>query len=172
MKKLTILLLVIGLSQSLSAQLNRQALRNLFLKAIDHKHTLDSFSTILENKQNRNFLEDSYLGMCYALKAGQATGNFAKIKLVWKAHRHLNNSIAAQPNDPEPRFFRFMLEHHLPSFLGLNKDIPADLQVIFKQPNFLDDNLAMKKKVIEFLLWTNRCNASQIAQLKGQLAKL
>lgn len=172
MKKRVLFLLFSLIIADLQSQTTRQDLRNSFLRAIDKRESLDSLKLILENKNNRTFLEDSYLGICYALYANYAEGNFAKLKYVWKAHKLLNKSVSEKPNDPEPRFFRFMLEHHLPSFLGLNKDIPHDLNIIFTNQHFLDDNIAMKKKAIEFLLWTNRCNQNQSALLKAQLSKL
>jgi hypothetical protein len=65
-----------------------------------------------------------------------------------------------------------MLEHFLPSFLGFNKHIPEDLKVIFSNPNFIDDNPPLKKKILEFLLWSKRCTAEQDKLLQDQMDEL
>jgi hypothetical protein len=67
---------------------------------------------------------------------------------------------------------RFTLEHFLPNFLGLSKHIPEDLAVIFKNPDFIDDAPHLKKKVIEFLIWSKRCTPEQNLLLKNELAVL
>ena len=84
----------------------------------------------------------------------------------------MNSAVDRDPKDPELRFMRLMLEHFLPAFLGLNKHIPDDLQVIFAHPNFIDDNPNLKKKVLEFLLWSKRCTAEQNKLLQAQMDEL
>jgi hypothetical protein len=65
-----------------------------------------------------------------------------------------------------------MLEHFLPSFLGMNKHIPDDLKVIFANPGFLDNDPALQKKVFEFLIWCKRCTPEQERLLQTQLDEL
>jgi hypothetical protein len=89
-----------------------------------------------------------------------------------KSRGFLNQAVEKDPKDPELRFLRLMLEHFLPSFLGLNKHIADDLHVIFANPDFINDSPDLKKKVIEFLIWTKRCDPAQTSALEKQLAEL
>ncbi len=153
-------------------QFNRQQLRDLFLQATERKTALDSLASKLENIEKKTPTEESYYGLCNGLYCQYDDGNWAKLRHVIKSKNHLNSAVERDSKDPELRFLRLMLEHFLPSFLGLNKHIPDDLHVIFANPNFIDDNLALKKKVIEFLLWSKRCTAEQNKLLQAQMDEL
>jgi hypothetical protein len=80
---------------------------------------------------------------------------------VREAKALLNESIERSPKDPELHFMRFTLEHFLPSFLGMSGDINQDLQTIFADLHFVDDNPELKKMAMQFLLYTKRCNSDQ-----------
>lgn len=153
-------------------QFNRQQLRDLFLQATDRKTALDSLATKLEAIENKTPAEESYYGMCNGLYCQYDDGNWAKLKHVIKSKNHLNSAVERDAKDPELRFLRVMLEHFLPSYLGLNKHIAEDLNVIFANPHFIDDNSSLKKKIIEFLLWSERCTAEQSKLLQAQMDEL
>lgn len=150
----------------------RVDLRNYFLKAQTQKETRDFMITNLEKISNRTPVQDSYLGIAYALRTSEVEGNFAKIKLVLKARKHLNSGVERTPKDPECRFLRLSLEHALPSFLGMSKHIEEDLDVIFKNVTFVDDSPAIKKEILNFLKSSNRCSPSQTKLLDQQIALL
>lgn len=156
---------------SVSAQtFTRPELREWFLRCYDDKEVLDSMVSTLKELDDMSPAEESYCGICHALLIQYEEGNWGKLRLVMKSRSYLNDAVGHDPRDPELRFMRLMLEHHLPSFLGLNKHIEDDLRVIFANPKFVDDNLPMKEKAIEFLLWTKRCTPSQASLLERELA--
>lgn len=153
-------------------QFDREQLRALLLRAFEHKTALDSLTLRLECVEQKTPTEESYFGMCNALYCQYDDGNWAKLKHVMKSRNHLNNAVERDPTDPELRFMRVMLEHFLPSFLGMNKHIPDDLKVIFANMSFVDNDPGLKKKVIEFLIWCKRCTPEQEQILQTQLAEL
>lgn len=158
---------------SLCAQtLSRNQLRFHFLHAIDRKSALDSFLIKLEKVSKKTPVEESYFGICNGLLCQYDESNWSKIKRVIKAKNALNSAVEKDEKDPELRFMRFMLEHFLPSFLGFNKHIDEDMKVMFSTPNFIDDNPELKKKVVEFLIWTKRCNPQQTLQLEAKMKEL
>jgi hypothetical protein len=161
MKYLIFFFLIFLAEVILSQNVNRQQLRDSFLRAAENKNTLDSLVVRLEQIESKTPAEESYYGICNGLYCQYDESNWAKLKHVMKSKNHLNNAVERDPKDPELRFMRLMLEHFLPSFLGLNKHIPEDLKVILANPNFIDENLSLKKKVIEFLLWSKRCTPEQ-----------
>jgi hypothetical protein len=150
----------------------RVDLRNYFLKAQTQKETRDFMIENLEKIKAKTPVQESYLGIAYALRTSEVEGNFAKIKLVLKARKHLNSGVERTPKDPECRFLRLSLEHALPSFLGMSKHIEEDLEVIFKNPTFIDDNPVLKKEILNFIKSTNRCSPSQTILLDKQIAQL
>jgi hypothetical protein len=158
--------------ESPAQSVNRQQLRNLFVSATERKPALDSLMSLLERIEKKSPAEESYFGICNGLYCQYETSDWAKLKHVMKSRSYLNSAIARDAKDPELRFMRFMLEHFLPSFLGLNKHMADDLQVVFKNPSFIDDNLLLKRKVVEFLLWTKRCTPEQSKMLQKEMQEL
>lgn len=152
-----------------SQSLNREDMRALFIQATEHKPALDSLLGKLEAIEKKSPTEECYQGICTGLCCQYDDGNWAKLKHVMKSKNLLNSAVDRSPKDPELRFMRFMLEHFLPSFLGLNKHISDDLAVIFSNPTFIDGNPDLKKKAIEFLLWTKRCTPEQNKLLESQM---
>ncbi len=172
MKKLLpfVLIIVTGVLQAQTV--SRQQLRESFLGATERKTALDSLTKKLESLPKKSPAEESYLGICTGLYCQYDEGNWAKLKHVMKSKNHLNSAVERDAKDPELRFLRLMLEHFLPAFLGLNKHISEDLDVIFSNPTFIDENVQLKRKVIEFLLWTKRCTPHQNKLLETKLEEM
>ena len=156
MKRLVLILLTALFLEAPAQSLNRHDLRMWYLVAADRQTALDSFTALIEKIPSKTPCEESYCGMCYALRIAHTDGNWAKIKLVYKAKNYLNHAIERDPNDTELHFLRFLLEHFLPSFLGLNKHISEDLKMIFEHPDFVDEDPVLKEKAMNFLLWTKQ----------------
>ena len=157
----------------LSAQaISRQQLRDGFLASMQSKGALESFTGQLENMDTKSPAQECYYGICYGLKTNYTDGMWSKLKLVNKAKDLIDNAIERDPKDPELRFIRVTLEHYIPAFLGMSKDIQKDLAVIFAQPVFANDNLPLQKKALAFLLATHRCSVEQDKILQIQLTEL
>lgn len=152
--------------------IERAELRKLFLHAQKDKASREFFINRLENIKRRVAIEESYLGICYAYRAQEQESKWDKLKIALKARKHLNAGVAGNPKDPECRFLRFVLEHYLPSFLGLNKNIENDLSVVFANIHFVNDNPALKKEVLSFILKSNRCSTIQKEILEKELNTL
>jgi hypothetical protein len=173
MKKiLPFFLAFVAATQLFSQTIGRQQLRDCFLASIQRKSALDSLINKLEKVAEKSPVQECYYGICYGLCTHYTDGMWAKIKLVNKSKDLLDHAILRDSNDPELRFIRLTLEHFLPAFLGMSKDIPNDLLVILAHPDFAFDNPALKKKALEFLLNTHRCSAEQNKTLQLQLEEL
>ena len=172
MKLIILALALITLTEVSSQPVDRQQMREWFLQSMQRKSALDSFMSKLEKLAIKTPAQECYYGICYALSTQYTSGMWAKIKLVNESHSVLNHAIARDPQDPELRFIRLTLEHFLPAFLGMSKDIPSDLAVIMAHPDFVSDSPPLKKKALEFLISTHRCNADQNKALEQQLAGL
>ena len=153
-------------------QIERRELREGFLQSLQRKTALDSFLHKLEKISSKSPVQESYFGICNALQAQYTSSMWTKIRLVTESRGVLNDAVTRSPNDPELRFMRLTFEHFLPSFLGMSRDIPADLTAILAHPDFVDDSPALKKMALEFLINTHHGNADQNKFLQQQLADL
>jgi hypothetical protein len=151
---------------------NREQMRDLYLKFRYSKEGRDSIIKIVEKQKKPSAIECSYTGIFCAYNIKLVEGNWAKLKLLMKAREYLNDGVRLAPNDPETHYLRFAFEHHLPSFLGLNKHITDDLNFIFNHVNFLDNNNELKKMAFEFLLRTQRCNHAQNEMMSKELLQI
>ncbi len=172
LKWLLLSLPCLAVIQLSSQSIDRQQLRDYFWESIQRKSALDSFISKLEKIVVKSPAQECYYGICYGLRTHYVDGLWSKIKLVKEAKGLLDHSIERDPTDPELRFIRLTLEHYLPTFLGMSKDIKKDLAVILARPNLIADSPPLRKKALEFLLDTNRCNLEQTKILQLQLAVL
>ncbi len=172
MKAFIFTLFVVSSCLAHSQTFTRPQLRESFLIFRSDKVYRDSIVNVFSNLKKRTPEEECYMGICVAFQIKEQTSNWAKLKLVFKARNHLNNGVSKQANDPELRYLRFAFEHYLPSFLGLNKHIEDDLAMITSRIGFVDDNLRLKKMVLEFLLKTKRCTEAQNAMIQRELERI
>ncbi len=172
MKYLLSCFFILFISETNAQQFTKPQLREMFLPATERKGALDTLLIKLESIKKKSPAEQSYLGICNGLCCQHVEGNWSKLMYVVKAKNLLNEAVERDSKDPELRFMRLMLEHFLPSFLGLNKHIADDLSVIFGNPKFIDESPTLKRKVIDFLLWSKRCNTEQTRLLEKELIDL
>jgi len=172
LKRFLCSLALLAFSQLFSQPVSRQQLRDGFLASMQTKGALDAFTGQLEKMDTKSPAQECYYGICYGLKTSYTDGMWSKLKLVNKAKDLIDHAIERDPSDPELRFIRVTLEHYIPAFLGMSKDIPKDLAVICTQPVFAADNLPLQKKALEFLLTTHRCSVEQTKILQLQLTEL
>lgn len=170
------ILLLIGLIiviDTNAQSLSRQQLRTQYLQSTLRKTALDSFIATLESNPNRTPAEESYLGICTAMLTRHTAGMWGKYRLVVSAKDRLNSAIARDAQDPEFRFMRFMLEHHLPAFLCMSTHLSSDLAVVLANgSSFMEENIDLKKMAIEFLIKTKRCDKMQVAVLEKTLVEI
>lgn len=151
---------------------SKPELRAFYMQATQKAEAVEQVIHRLSALPRHSPTEQGYLGICHGLKAQHVESMWLKLRQVQKSKSLLNSAIRRDPLDPELRFLRFSIEHFIPSFLLMSGDINEDLEVIFRNPGFIDDNPKLKKLVVEFILWTNRANANQINQLQSALAEL
>jgi hypothetical protein len=170
--KLNVTFLVF-LNLAVSAQtVPRQQLREYFLTALDHEYCRDSITCALENIKNKTPCEESYTGICYAFRILSTESLLSKLKFLSRSRTYLNDGVARAPADPEAHFLRFVLEHYIPSWLGLSKHLNEDLQVVFSNLHFIDDSPKVKKRVFEFIIESKRATPAQNLLLKDEIAKI
>ncbi|MBS1683708.1 MAG: hypothetical protein JSS76_03085 [Bacteroidetes bacterium] len=159
-------------SISFSQALTRSQLRDGFLRAVKSRAALDSFTLALDLRTGRTAQEECYLGMCDAMQISYISGMWSKLKMLDRSRTHVGKAITAAPQDAELHFLRFMLEHNIPSFLGMSGHIREDIAFVLDHSTFLDEDTEMKKMVIEYMISSKRCTSSQTAMLQKSLDDL
>ena len=173
MKKSLLFITIIILTLSSFAQsISRAQLRESFLRATGSKKSLDSLTLQLDLRSQRTPTEECYLGMCEALQISDISGMWSKLKMLDRSRGHVGHAVAAAPQDAELRFLRFMLEHNIPSFLGMSGHMTDDLAYVLAHPTFMDDNTELKKITLEYMLSSKRCTKAQTAMLQQHLSDL
>ncbi len=166
--KSTVLFLLFAICLTpIHAQLTNFELRKMYDASITDAKLNKEFEVNLSKIHNRTAVEEAYLGATYAMSAQFVESYMTKFKLVIKAKTHLDKAVDKAPDNPETHFIRFSIEHHLPAYLGMSSHLLKDLNYVFQHLDFLDDDIEMKRKVVGFLLWTNRCNLQQKIKLEA-----
>ncbi len=149
-------------------------IRILFYEAVESEEKLEE----LENFFSKNFTEKAliyhplllaYTGAIDALKAKHAFNPFTKFSRVISSLNTLDRAVNREPNNLEIRFIRFSILHNLPGFFGYSKERSEDISVIVAQlakKDYVRYDPKLQKNVIEFMLDSERLDATQTLQLK------
>lgn len=154
---------------------NLHIIRKLLISALDSKKTTDSLYANLNAVKDRSALINGYLGTLEALKAKHAWNPYFKIKYLSNSEKTFKAAVSRDPHNIEIRFLRFSVEHHVPGFLGYNKNLNTDRQEIIKQLDrkyYASADKPVVKTIITFLINSKRCTPAENNNLKQYLAAL
>jgi hypothetical protein len=154
---------------------NLHVIRKLLISAMNSKKTTDSLYANLNAIKDRSALINGYIGTLEALKAKHALNPYFKIKYLSNSEKTFKAAVSRDPHNIEIRFLRFSVEHHVPGFLGYNKNLNADCQEIIKQLDkkyYASADKPLVKTIITFLINSKRCTLAESNNLKQYLAAL
>lgn len=118
--------LFVSLSSYGQTEANKQAFYN----------ALSSNSAAIWNKQMENAKsltgneKPAFEGALQMRKAGSLKVPAQKLSLFKQGHKQLEAAIDKEPQNPEFRFLRLMVQEHAPKVLGYNKNISDDVKLI------------------------------------------
>lgn len=144
-------------------------LRREYIDAVNDEKKADALLEKLSKKDIRDPLLIGYKGAVEALKAKHAFNPYNKINYLRKSQLTLEKAIAMSPADIEIRFLRFSINHYLPAFLRINKDMNEDREVIIKNFNHAGIEQEVRESIGKFMIESGRCSANEIAQIKTVL---
>lgn len=154
---------------------NLHRIRKLLVTALESKKTTDSLYSHLSGIKDRSALLNAYMGTLEALKAKHAWNPYYKIKYLNDSEKTFKGAVNADPHNIEIRFMRFSIEHNVPKFLGINKNLIADREEMIKQIDrkyYSSADKTLVKTIINFLLESKRCTPAENENLKVHLAAL
>ncbi len=152
-------------------KLDISKIRQDMLRAINSPKVTDSLYENLQSVNKKPALVVAYFGALEALKAKNSWNPYNKIKYLNLSGKTVQQAVNASPNDLEIRFVRFSIQTNLPHFLGLNKDLDSDKNLILhqlKQKNYGSADTLFVRSIIKFMIDSKHCSPQEIAFLHQQ----
>jgi hypothetical protein len=108
-----------------------------------------SFIDIIEVTPCLN--SEPYMASAIMQKAQFAFAPWTKYRYFIKGRNKLELYIEQNPSDIEARYIRFLVQSHAPFFLGYNKEIKEDVNLIKKNINNYNLPEFYKKQILEHI---------------------
>ncbi len=93
--------------------------------------SLEEANVFIEELKNDTSPEAvGYTAAMILMKSRYVKGPFSKLKYFKKGKKILDATISENPLNIEIRYLRFLMQKQIPNFLGYNKNIEEDFEVI------------------------------------------
>ncbi|WP_298368725.1 hypothetical protein [uncultured Lutibacter sp.] len=146
MKFFTVILFYSLFSQPIS---NVDRVRNKFPNIVS-KDQADAF--IMELKNDNSPESKAYIAAMIFMKSRFVKFPFTKMKYFKEGKNLLDETILKNPENIEIRYIRFLMQKEIPSFLGYDKNINEDFEVILNGVTIGRLNLDLKLKILHNML--------------------
>jgi hypothetical protein len=123
--------------QLLTNDLNRTA----FYKAMESESKSLVDAQISELNSAPANVKNAFMGAMIMRRAGIGGNPASKLKLFKQGHKLLESAIAGDPNNPEFRFLRLIIQENAPGILGYKSDEERDSEFIRKSYKSLPEDL-------------------------------
>ncbi len=110
----------------IDCQLNSDLNRTAFYRAMESDDQTLVDAQISELNLASSNLKNAFLGAMIMKRAGIGGNPFYKLWLFKKGHELLEDAIKGDPNNPEFRFLRLIIQENAPGFLGYNDSEERD----------------------------------------------
>ena len=110
---------------------------------------LEDFFDLLETVDCS--LKTSYLASATMQKAQFAFAPWTKYRYFLKGKRMLEEYIESNPNDIEARYVRFLVQSHIPGFLGYKSNLKEDQKLIRNRISDVNISKEYKTKILYHL---------------------
>ena len=156
-----------------TAQINLTELRARYKNAVeDEKETDALFKVVSANENDAVFL--AYKAGLESIKAKHAFNPAKKLHYVGTSMKTFERAVQKDPDNIEIRYLRFVIQFHVPSFMGYSKNLDEDKAVIVKNFSKAEKyNIDIKylQEIAGFMIYSKKCSASEEAKMK-ELAQL
>lgn len=149
-------------------------LRILYFEASYNEQKMDSLSLILDNQQNITNVFFAYQGATQVMKAKYTYNPISQFSYLKKGVIILNQAVFKDSANFEIHFLRFVVEHHIPSFLGFSTHLQTDKKFLL---NNLDKIEQMKittqfgNYLYDFLKISDRFTTNELGRVEVALKK-
>jgi len=142
--------------------------RREFHKAVLNPEDSKAFHRYMKDIEESGSTIQAYAAVSEAMLAQVIWNPFSKLSQVMKYDKQMNRIIEHDPDNIEARFLRLAIEYNLPTFLGMNKHIMDDIEVIKSgiKVSELDVDSYYKRYIFYFLQQTNLCSNEDLAMME------
>jgi len=167
---LRVLVCLLSLLLAPSVMANMDAVRALYLQAIDSKAGAEALEAALQGPEVANSpLLQGYLGTAKTLQAQHAFNPYTKYQLFCEGRNLLEAAIASSPDNAELRYLRFTIQENAPGFLGYNSNLQADKAAIFDFLAKADGNTGIFVMMRATMLASDVCTNAEKDALSAAL---
>jgi hypothetical protein len=115
--------------------------------------SLAQADAFLEKLKNDNSPEaKGYNAAMILMKSRYVKSPFSKLKHFKKGKKILDKDIVENPECLEIRYIRFLMQKQIPNFLGYNKNIEEDFNILFNKLSSSALNKDFKTKMLNNML--------------------
>lgn len=150
MKSLLILIFSVS-TLTLNAQ-NLVSYRDLMKKGVESE---TATKTLVENSKKafestKKPIFEAFYAMGNLLLAKHAGNPMKRFSYFRKGKSALDNAAKTDPKNVEIRFLRYVTQQQAPAFLGYNKDMKADKELILREYKNLEDKDLVQRIIRHF----------------------
>lgn len=161
--------IVVFLLLSLSVQTPLENVRDQFPN-IESLRQANKFLDALKNDSSPEAV--GYIAAMILMKSRYEKGPFTKLKFFKQGKKILDRDISKYPKIIEIRYIRFLMQKQIPKFLGYNKNIEEDFNVICNNLEASNLKNSFKIKMLNTMLLVDDLSINEESKINKILIKL
>jgi hypothetical protein len=145
-------------------------LRVQFLEASKESRAGKEFHELMSNYEDNNPVVIAYKAVSEAIMAKHVWNPYFKMKHLQESAQIFEEAVKLDPTNPEIRFLRFTVEHYVPRYLNMSKNLQDDKAKIIagleRHPKSgLSTEMALDMR--DFMLTKDHCTEQEKQKLKS-----
>jgi hypothetical protein len=157
---------------ALAGEVNAYKLSDLrvqFIEASQDSRAGRDFHKLMSNYEDSNPVVLAYKAVSEAIMAKHVWNPYFKMKYLQTSSEIFEEAVKLDAANPEIRFLRFTVEHYVPRYLNMSKNLQDDKAKIIagleRHPNSgLSTDMARKMR--DFMLTKDHCTEQEKKKLK------
>ena len=145
-------------------------LRVQFLEASKDSKAGKEFYELMSNYEDGNPVVLAYKAVSEAIMAKHVWNPYFKMKHLQKSSEIFEKAVKLDAANPEIRFLRFTVEHYVPRYLNMSKNLQDDkAKIIAGLQRHPKSGLStdMARNIRDFLLTKDHCTEQEKQKLKS-----
>lgn len=142
-----------------------EKIRLQFYEAVENKAAAEKFVKRMKQEQGISPVHLAYYGSALTLMGKHAWNPYQKLTHLKNGMEVLSNATQKAPDNLEIRFLRFSIEHYLPAFLGMSKNIDEDRKKIVslvQKRQYGSLGLDVVKNIVSFVIKSGRAKGAEL----------
>lgn len=145
--------------------------RKLYKEAPDNEEKAEKLYNMLSGESKLTPLLLAYKGATKAILAKHVFMVNKKYSYAKDGIQTLHRAVELEGSNIEIRYLRFTIEYHLPSFLGLSKDLDEDKNAFVKHMGKRTEHLISSelfKEMARFMIDSGKCTEEEKRKIREE----